>query len=147
MIVQNYKKEVEPGLLPKIIDTFVVFKFKTQRLIRNRFQVKVTDIMRFIFFRTSKPNRFNYRPRYYNPEREELERKRAKMGLDAKLTEQEELRMRMSARWRKQNPVEFGNRYKKMSFIIYGSVILIGIYVIFFTRFIENLLSAFGLTL
>ncbi len=38
------------------------------------------------------------------------------MGLDAKLTEQEELRMRMSSRWRKQNPVEFGNRYKKNEF-------------------------------
>ncbi len=69
------------------------------------------------------------------------------MGLDAKLTEQEELRMRMSSRWRKQNPVEFGNRYKKMSFIVYGSVILLGIYVIFFTNFIENLIRAFGLTI
>jgi len=29
LIAQNYKKEFEPGLLPKIIDTFVVFIFKT----------------------------------------------------------------------------------------------------------------------
>lgn len=103
--------------------------------------------MRFIMFRTNKPRRYNYKPRYYNPEKEELERKKAKMGLDAKLTEQEELRMRMSSRWRQQNPAEFSNRYKKMSFIIYGSVVLLGIYVIFFTKFIENLIKAFGLTL
>ncbi|MBU2556520.1 MAG: hypothetical protein KJ578_01920 [Bacteroidetes bacterium] len=103
--------------------------------------------MRFVLFRTSKPKRFNYKPRYFNPEQEAMERKKATLGLNAKLTEQEALRMRMSSKWRKQNPADFSDRYKRMSFIVYGSVILVGIYVIFFTDFIDNLIKAFGLTL
>jgi hypothetical protein len=103
--------------------------------------------MRFILFRTNKPRRFSYRPRYYNPEKEALERRKAEMGLEAELTEQEARRMRMSARWRNQNPANFEDKYKRTSFIIYGSVVLLGIYVIFFTDFIDNLIRAFGLTI
>lgn len=101
--------------------------------------------MKFVMFRTSKPKQYNYKPRYYDPAKEALERKKAILGLETKLTEQEELRSRMSARWRQRNPVEFGEKYKRMSFIVYGSVILFGIYVIFFTELIDNMIRAFGI--
>jgi hypothetical protein len=110
-------------------------------------QQRNSATMRFILFRTNKPRRFSYRPRYYDADKEALERRKAEMGLEAKLTEQEARRMRMSARWRKQNPASFEDKYKRTSFIIYGSVVLLGIYVIFFTDFIDNLIRAFGLTI
>ncbi len=101
--------------------------------------------MKFIMFRALKPRKYNYKPRYFSPEKEAMERRKAALGVEAKLTDQEELRMRMSARWRQKNPVEFGEKYKRLSFIIYGSIILLGIYVVFFTDLIDNLIKAFGI--
>ena len=51
--------------------------------------------MKFSFFHTPKPRTFNYIPRYYNPEQEALEKKKAAMGLDSKLSEREKRRMRI----------------------------------------------------
>ncbi|MBS4059064.1 MAG: hypothetical protein KG029_01570 [Bacteroidetes bacterium] len=101
--------------------------------------------MKFIMFRALKPRQYKYKPRYFNPDKEAMERRKAALGVEAKLTDQEELRMRMSSRWRQKNPVEFGEKYKRLSFIIYGSIILLGIYVVFFTDLIDNLIRAFGI--
>jgi hypothetical protein len=101
--------------------------------------------MKFVLFRTSKPKKFSYRPRYFNPEKEAMERRKAELGVENELTENEALRARMTSRWRQKNPDTFGNKYQRMSFIVYGSVILGGIYLIFFTDFIDNILHAFGL--
>lgn len=101
--------------------------------------------MKFVMFRTLKPKQYNYQPRFFNPEKEAMERRKAAMGLEAKLTEQENLRLRMNKRWKHKNQSDFGNTYKRMSVIIYLSVILLGVYVIFFTDLIDNLLKAFGI--
>ena len=45
--------------------------------------------MGFNFFHAPKPRTFNYTPRYYDPAKEALEKKKAAMGLDSKLTEEE----------------------------------------------------------
>ena len=95
-------------------------------------------------FRALKPRRYNYKPRYFDPEREAIENRKAALGLEAKLTDQEKLRVRINKRWKQKMPSEFGNKYKKLSMIIYLSVILLGIYVIFFTDLIDNMLRAFG---
>lgn len=101
--------------------------------------------MKFVLFRTNKPKKFSYRPRYFNPEKEAMERRKAELGVEQELTENEALRARMTSRWRQKNPEAFGNKYQRMSFIVYGTVILGGIYLIFFTDFIANILYAFGL--
>jgi hypothetical protein len=101
--------------------------------------------MKLVLFRTKKPKKFSYRPRYYNPEKEAMERRKAEMGVENELTENERLRARMTSRWRQKNPQVFGNKYQRMSFIVYGTVILGGIYLIFFTDFIDTILHVFGL--
>jgi hypothetical protein len=101
--------------------------------------------MKFVMFRTLKPRRFSYHPRYFDPEKEAMEKRRAELGIESKLSEQELLRAKMSAKWRQQNPSEFVDRYKRLSMIVYGIVILTGIYVIFFTDLIDNMIRAFGL--
>ena len=51
--------------------------------------------MGFNFFNMPKPRTFNYTPRYYDPAKEALEKKKAAMGLDSKLSEEEKRRMRI----------------------------------------------------
>ena len=52
----------------------------------------------FMFHKREMP-KFNYIPRYYDPEKEELEKKKAAMGLDSKLSDSEKLRVQMRKRW------------------------------------------------
>lgn len=94
-------------------------------------------------FRTSSPRRFVYKPRYYNPEKEAIEKRKAELGLDAKLSEEEKLRLRMSSRWRRSEQTS-GLPAMRYTFIIYAIVILGGVYVVFFTDLIDNLIRAFG---
>ncbi|MBK9290606.1 MAG: hypothetical protein IPM52_03090 [Bacteroidetes bacterium] len=99
--------------------------------------------MKLYMFRTSGPRKFTYIPRYYDPQKEALEKRKAELGLDTQLSEEEKLRLRMSSRWRKsgQDRSITGPRF---TFIIYAIVIVGGIYMIFFTDLIDNLLRAFG---
>lgn len=91
--------------------------------------------------------KFNYIPRYYNPEKEELEKKKAAMGLDSNLSDNEKLRVRMRQRWGR---IDEDGRAKKKGFssgmlryiIIFGFAAL-AIYFIFFTPFVENFITMF----
>ena len=47
------------------------------------------------FFYRHNPKKFNYIPRYYNPEEQAWEEKKAAAGLDSKLTHEEQLRAQM----------------------------------------------------
>ena len=49
--------------------------------------------MAFSMFHAPKPRKFNYTPRYFDPNQEALEKKKAAMGLDSKLSEQEKRRI------------------------------------------------------
>jgi len=100
--------------------------------------------MKFIMFRTNKPRRFNYQPRYYDTEKEALERRKAEMGLQSKLTEQEKLRLKIRSRWHQDTEPGTFKGYKRLSMLIYAIVILSGLYLIFMTDMIDNLLTAFG---
>ncbi len=102
--------------------------------------------MKFTLFRISQPKQFSYRPRYFNPEKEAMKRRKAELGLESELNENEALRARMSARWRYKNPEKFGNKYSRIRFLIYGTAILGSIYLLFFTDFIYNLIRAFGIS-
>ncbi len=99
--------------------------------------------MKLFMFRTASPRRFVYKPRYYNPDKDALEKRKAELGLDANLSDEEKLRLRMSSRWRKNEPA-MGLPAMRYTFIIYAIFILGGVYVIFFTDLIDNLIRAFG---
>ncbi len=99
--------------------------------------------MKLFMFRTANPRRFVYRPRYYNPEKDALEKRKAEMGLEAELTEEEKLRIRMSSRWHRNNQ-GMGLPARRFTFFFYAFFILGGIYIVFFTDLIDNLIYAFG---
>ena len=103
--------------------------------------------MRIVSFRTPKPKSFKYSPRYYDAKKEELERKKAAMGLDTKLSHNEELHLRMSKRW-KSGSVDEGRSTlsKVVKYLIYATFIGGSIYFIMFTDIIEKLLQTFRVT-
>ncbi len=102
--------------------------------------------MGFFVFRTPKPKEFKYTPRYYDPKKEELERRKAELGLKNELSHNEELRLRMSRRWRKGSDEGKSTLSKTITYLIYGTFIILSIYFILFTDVIENVLRSFGVT-
>lgn len=103
--------------------------------------------MRIVSFKTPKPKSFSYQPRYFDPEKEALEKRRAALGLDNNLTHSEKLRSQMQRRWRKQDDkANSGSGSKMLSYTLYGVIIVGSIYFILFTDIIEKFLKAFGVT-
>ncbi|MBN2615873.1 MAG: hypothetical protein JXR71_09285 [Bacteroidales bacterium] len=100
--------------------------------------------MRFSLFKTPQPKKFNYQPRYYDPKKEEWERRKAELGYDSNLTKEEKLRLQMS-RWKKGNETGGNNTARIITYFIYGALIAGSIYVILFTNLIENFLTLFGI--
>lgn len=50
---------------------------------------------RLAMFYKHKPRGFNYVPRYFDPEKEERERRKAELGLDSGMNKNDQLRTRM----------------------------------------------------
>mgnify|MGYP003443076832 FL=1 len=102
--------------------------------------------MNFSFFHTPKPRQFNYTPRYYDPNQEALEKKKAAMGLDSKLSEREKRRMRIRKGYGyeaddKDSPKQVG--FKGMRYVIFLSLMAFFIYIIFGTPLLENFFEMF----
>ncbi len=96
------------------------------------------------FFPKYESRGFNYTPRYYDPDKEALERKKAEMGLDSKLSEEEKLRIRLRSRWGRGG--SSGNKsegYNKMRTIFIVAFCCIAFYVLFFTPVVEDFISMF----
>ena len=51
------------------------------------------------FFYKHNPKKFNYIPRYFDPDKEAWEKKKAELGYDAKLSHEDQLRMKMRRSW------------------------------------------------
>ena len=105
--------------------------------------------MKFVFFKIPKHKKFNYRPRYWDPEKEEFEkRKRELDGNDNKPKTDEEvkddLKFQMETRWRRKHAPDVAGRSSPwIKLTIYALVIFFGLYFIFFTGFINNLVRFF----
>lgn len=103
--------------------------------------------MKLISFRTPKPKSFNYTPRYYDPEKEKLERRKAELGLDSELSHNEQLKLRISRRWGRNVQKDDRSPVSKLiSYLVYTTIVVGSIYFILFTDVIENMLRAFGVT-
>ena len=102
--------------------------------------------MKIVFSRRPKPKQFDYKPIYWDQEKEELEKRRKqlsnigkeKTGDDIKL----DLRADINRTWRRNHKTT-DQKAHTIKFIIYLSVILFFVYLIFFTDFINNFLSFF----
>ena len=95
------------------------------------------------FFFRHNPKKFNYIPRYYNPEEQAWEEKKAAAGLDNKLTHEEQLRVKMRQRWSANNAEESKEeqRAKLIRRIVLGVFVLFLFYFIFCTPLMQNIVS------
>jgi len=100
--------------------------------------------MKFTTFKTPKPKQFNYRPRYYDKAKEERERRKAEMGYESSLDHNENLRAMISQRWRKNDDENSAKRSSIIYYMVYATIILGSIYVIFLTDFVDKLVALFG---
>ncbi|MCF6170336.1 MAG: hypothetical protein L3J31_03535 [Bacteroidales bacterium] len=102
--------------------------------------------MRIVTFKTPRPKRFSYKPRYYDEDKEALEQRKAALGYETKVSHRESLRLQMARKWQKGADVEEkGILSKSISYFFYGAVIVGGVYLIFFTDFVYKLIALFGL--
>ena len=95
------------------------------------------------FFYKHNPKKFNYIPRYYNPEKQALEERKAEMGLDSNLSHEEQLRLEMRKKWGtekdKEDPSE--RRSKMLRTIIIVGIVVVAFYYIFCTPMFTNIVS------
>ena len=95
------------------------------------------------FFYRHNPKKFNYIPRYYDPEQQAWEEKKAAAGLDSKLTHEEQLRIKMRQKWgasrNEENKEE--QRSKLIRRIVLGVFILFVFYFIFCTPVLNNIVG------
>lgn len=104
--------------------------------------------MKLVFFKRPKPKQFNYRPRYWDPEAEEFERRKRLLdgdGSDDKSGRSgHDLRAEIESKWRRRrNADNVGRSNPWMKLFIYALIIFFAIYFIFFTGFINNLVRFF----
>ena len=92
------------------------------------------------FFYRHTPKKFNYRPRYFDPEMQEWEEKKAAAGLDSKLTHEEQLRIKMRKSWSVQKDEESREeqRVKLIRRIVLGVFVAFLFYFIFCTPLMTN---------
>lgn len=105
-------------------------------------------VMGFFMFHRPEPRRFNYIPRYYNPEKEALERRKAELGLDSNLSDEDKLRLKMRKSWgHTESFDEEGDkrraRYKTMRFVIIFGIAAVLVYFILFTPVVEDFIKMF----
>jgi hypothetical protein len=99
--------------------------------------------MKIVFFKTPKPRKFNYMPRYYDPEKEEMDKRKKELGLIGEGDHHENLRAAMRRRWR-TDAHQRADRYNAIRIILYLFILFVAVYLFFFTDIIGQMLSIFS---
>jgi hypothetical protein len=96
--------------------------------------------MKFVFFRTSKPKAFEYKPLYYDAEKEEREQRKKDLGLGDSSDHKSFYRGELQRKWRRgRTDTKKNSRIRTM---IYFAILLFAVYYIFFTDFVQNLVNS-----
>ena len=95
------------------------------------------------FFYKHNPKKCNYKPRYFDPEQQEWEEKKAAAGLDSKLTHEEQLRLKMRQSWSapKNEESTAEKNAKLIRRVVLGVFIVVVVYFIFGTDYFERIVE------
>ena len=95
------------------------------------------------FFYKHQPRNFNYIPRFYDPDKEAWEQKKAELGYDAKLSHEQQFRAQMRRSWHAKQAEEDAaeRRAKTIRRIVLGVFIAFLFYVVFCTPLMTNIVS------
>ena len=96
--------------------------------------------MKIVFFNRPKARQFDYKPRYYDVEKERREQRKKELGLgDGKTDKRTMFKGELQNRWRSDRKTEKERTRRRT--IIYVVMISLVIYYIFFTDFIQKFVS------
>ena len=92
--------------------------------------------MKIVFFNRPKARQFDYKPRYYDEDKEKRDQRKKELGLGDKSDKRAMFKGELQNRWRSDRKVEKESTRRRT--VIY--IILIGfvVYYIFFTDFIQK---------
>ena len=95
------------------------------------------------FFYKHNPKKFNYIPRYYDPDKEAWEQKKAELGYDAKLSHEDKFRAEMRRKWHAKETEESTEerRAKTIRRIALGVFVVLVFYFVFCTPLMTNIVS------
>ena len=99
--------------------------------------------MSLFFTRRPKPRQYDYKPVYYDAEKEELEERKQELEGIREGDPKARLKSEMRRKWHRRE----GDRDKSSSAIrtvIYLLIFGLSVYLLFFTDFLKNLLSFFN---
>ncbi|MDR0363528.1 MAG: hypothetical protein LBH92_00670 [Bacteroidales bacterium] len=87
--------------------------------------------MNFFIFKTAKPKRFAYKPRYYDPEKYERELRREKMGLSPNQSREERIRAQLHYEWdrKKERRAKLSGGILKM-FLYLGLIVALLLWIL-----------------
>ena len=97
--------------------------------------------MKLVFFKKPQAKKFDYKPRYYDQEKDEREKRKKELGYsdeDSSTFFKGELKRR----W-KQDHARLQKEKKSYRSVIYLVMLSFMVYVIFFTDFVQNIVTAF----
>lgn len=100
--------------------------------------------MALVFFRSPKPKRFEYKPLYYDQERDELEERKRELGLISEGDSQARLRAEIRRKWKRGAAKPRSSSASYLRTLIYLFIVVISVYVIFFTDLLKNIFFIFG---
>ncbi len=84
--------------------------------------------MRLIFVKTNKNKKFEYKPRFYDPKKEEMER----LMQEGQSTTEGALRDKLKEGWRRSSKDPLRKKSKRISIMVYLLLIAILLFIIFF---------------
>lgn len=97
--------------------------------------------MKIVFFSRPKNKKFDYKPLYYNKEKDERDQRARELGLDMSKKEHKSFfKGELQREWRSNKIPQEQN--KKIRSILYLVLLLVAVYYIFFTNFVQNMVSS-----
>jgi hypothetical protein len=98
--------------------------------------------MSFAFFKRPKPRQFNYKPIYYDPAKEEAEERKKALDSLQQGDARENMRKEIRRKWRADRTAP-DKKTEVSRVLIYVLVAALSLYFIFFTDFVNRLVSFF----
>jgi hypothetical protein len=96
--------------------------------------------MKIVFFSRPKARQFDYKPRYYDVEKERREQRKKELGLGGEETDKRAMfKGELQQRWRSDRKAEKERTRRRT--MIYLILIAVVAYYIFFTNFIQKFVS------
>lgn len=97
--------------------------------------------MKLVFFKRPKNKQFDYKPIYFDQEKEEREQRKRELGIDGKKDHRSFYKGELQRNWRSNKVAR--EKTSRMRSMIYLIFLLFAVYYIFFTDIVQNFVTKF----